>query len=339
MAGENDDIIVTIEGDDVSTEQDTIVTVADTTQQPQRKSSDDPIETLKAQLAEKEAENASLKQRATTAESVAGQASQRATVAETEAQQARREAAASTKTTVESGIAAAKAERDAAREALESAFESGDKKALGDAQVRIATAAADLAMLEQAKAELPAAPEVRQQPQRPSAPTDQTEQWISNLSPRSQTWIRGHMDYATDQRKNAKVVSAHHDAMAEGLQPDSDAYFEHLEQFLGIKQKPGAQERQQPTNGGTQTTQRRPSAPTAPVTPTGGGVQGGQQEVTLTKGESERANDGTIVWNYPDPTGKNRWKVGDPIGNSEMGKRKLALMKAGRYLNSNIDGT
>jgi hypothetical protein len=338
MAGENDDIIVTIEGDDVSTDQDIIVDVADT-KQTQRKSSDDPIETLKAQLAEKEAENASLKQRATTAESVAGQASQRATVAETEAQQARREAAASTKTTVESGIAAAKAERDAAREALESAFESGDKKALGDAQIRIATAAADLAMLEQAKAELPAAPEARQQPQRPAAPTDQTEQWISNLSPRSQTWIRGHMDYATDQRKNAKVVSAHHDAMAEGLQPDSDAYFEHLEQFLGIKQKPGTQERQQPTNGAQPTTQRRPSAPTAPVTPTGGGVQGGASEVRLTKGEAERATDGTIVWNYDDPTGKGRFKKGDAIGVQEMARRKQALTKDGRYLNASVDGT
>lgn len=335
MAGD-DDIVVTIEGEEPLAGGDTTVVVAPEGG-TQRTQPDDPVEALKAQLAEKTAEADRNAQRATTAESVAGQSTQRAQALEREVTAARTEVAQSTKATIESGIAAAKSEADAAQEAFEAAFESGDKKALGAAQRRLAEAAADMRMLEQAKAEMPAQPVRRQEQQQ--QPANQTEAWISQLSGPSQTWVRNHMDFATDARKNAKVVAAHHDAVGEGITPDSKEYFDHLETFLGMKQKPDQQETK-PNGNGTAATQRRPSAPAAPVTATGGGVSGGSaNEVKLTQGEAQRATDGTIVWNYPDPTGKNRWQKGDPIGIQEMAKRKQALTKEGRYHNVNSDGT
>lgn len=337
MAGD-DDIVVTIEGEEPLAGGDTTVVVAPEGG-TQRTQPDDPVEALKAQLAEKTAEADRNAQRATTAESVAGQSTQRAQALEREVTAARTEVAQSTKATIESGIAAAKSEADAAQEAFEAAFESGDKKALSTAQRRIARAEADMAMLEQAKAEMPAQP-VRRQDAAPQQPANQTEAWISQLSGPSQTWVRNHMDFATDARKNAKVVAAHHDAVGEGITPDTSAYFEHLEQFLGIKEKPQAEPSPKPNGNGTAASQRRPSAPAAPVTATGGGVSGGSaNEVKLTQGEAQRATDGTIVWNYPDPTGKNRWQKGDPIGIQEMAKRKQVLTKEGRYHNVNSDGT
>lgn len=343
MAGDADDIVVTIEGEELAGEQETTVVVEGAGDTAKSKTQpDDPVEALKAQLAEKEAENARLASAKTAAESTAGQAIQRAQTAEREVTQARTEVAASTKATIESGIAAAKAEADAAQEAFESAFEAGDKKALSTAQRRIARAEADMAYLENAKAELPTQ-EVRKQrtdePQRPAAQLDQTEQWVTSLSPRSQQWMRGHMEYATDAKKNARVVAAHHNAVADGIAPDSDEYFASLEKYLGLSRNVQQEQPTKVTNG-SGTTQRRPSAPTAPVTPSGGGVSGGANTVTLTRGEADAATDGvTHIWNYDDPTGKGRWKKGEAIGIKEMARRKQALIKEGRYLNANVDGS
>ena len=72
--------------------------------------------------------------------------------------------------------------------------------------------------------------------------------------------------------------------------------------------------------------------PVAPVHQSSGGTNGGGDTVTLTKGEAAAATDGiTHVWNYPDPTGKNRWKVGDPIGIQEFARRKREMMRQGVY--------
>lgn len=198
-----------------------------------------------------------------------------------------------------------------------------------------------MAMLEQAKAEMPAQP-VRRPDAPPQQPANQTEAWIAQLSGPSQSWIRSHMDYATDHQKNVKVVAANWDAVAKGLKPDSPEYFDHIETLLGMKQKPDQQEtKPNGGNGAAAPSQRRPSAPVAPVTPTAGGVSGGGGgKVTLTPGEAAAATDGvTHIWNYDDPTGKNRFKKGDAIGLQEMARRKIALQKEGRYHNVNSDGT
>ena len=310
--------------------------------QVRRQLPDDPVETLRAQLAESQAETEKLKAWATNSEALLTQANQRTQAAETEATRARTAEAQSTRSTIDSGIAAAKAEQQAATEAFESAFEAGDKKALSAAQLRISNAAADLAMLQQAKAELPEQPVKRvntQQPQ-PAPQNDPIEQWVQSTTPRTQSWLRSHMDIVRDPKKSAKMTAGHHDALAEGFVPDTDAYFEHVENYLGLKQKPVAPEPSPaPRANGGATTHRRPTAPAASVTPTGGGINGGVREVTLTKGEALAATDGTLQWNYDDPTGKNRFKKGDPIGLQEMARRKQKLAADGRYLNANVDGT
>ena len=345
MAGEDDDIAVTIETE-VEDSGNTTVVLDDQTQQTRRKTApDDPVETLRAQLAEKTTELQATKQKLTATESTTAQLNQRVQTAERVATEAQTQVANSTKSTIESGIAAAKAEADAAEEAYKVAFEAGNAAEAAKSQRRLARAEADIAMLEQAKEELPAAP-VRQQ-QQPTQQADPTETFISQHTQRTQQWLRAHMDYVTDGKKNAKMVAGHWDAVGDGLTPDTDAYFDHVEKFVGLKKSDPQPADAGKTNGAgngaattQQTTQRRPSAPVAPVTPSGGGVSGGTRTVTLTKGEADAATDGvTHVWNYDDPTGKNRFKKGEAIGIKEMARRKEALMKAGRYMNANIDGT
>ena len=68
-------------------------------------------------------------------------------------------------------------------------------------------------------------------------------------------------------------------------------------------------------------------------------MNGGATEVRLSAAEARSATDGTLVWNYEDPTGKGRFKKGEPIGIQEMARRKAALTKDGRYQNVSVDGT
>lgn len=337
MAGD-DEIVVTIDageepagGADVVLVDETGITAGTTV----RKASDDPVETLKSQLAERQAALETANQRIASSETAATQAAQRARQAEQEAIQARTEVAASQRTTVDSGIAAAKSEADAAKQAYKTAFESGDADGVANAQWRMSQAATDLRLLEQGKADL-AEPAQRQPEKRTEAPqnNDPVETFISSRTAPTQTWLRSHRDYLTDPKKNAKMQAAHFDAESEGLALDSPQYFDHIERFLGMKKADG--------NGadtGQQQTQRRPASQVAPVTQSGGGMSGGSNTVRLTKAEAEAATDGTVQWNYDDPTGKGRWKKGDAVGLTEFAKRKLAMTKEGRYHNVSVDGT
>ena len=51
----------------------------------------------------------------------------------------------------------------------------------------------------------------------------------------------------------------------------------------------------------------------------------------LSKGEAASATDGTLTWNYDDPSGQKRFKKGDVIGVQEFARRKLALKESGQY--------
>lgn len=342
MAGEDDEIVVTIEGE-AAPEPETVVKLEDSTATPAKKAApenDDIIGTLKAQLAEKETALSAATQRASTAESIAGQAKQQAQRFEQEAAEARTQVSESTRNTIDSGIAAAKAESSAAQEALQTAFEAGNAKAVAEANRRVARAEADLAMLEQAKAELPTQQqrrvETRQQVQQNADPT---EDFINSRTAPTANWLRAHRDYLTDPRKNAKMNAAHYEAVGEGLALDSPQYFDFVERKLGLKE---AQPEPKPNGGATnqpqtQQTQRRPTAPTAPVTATGGGVNGGATEVRLSKAEADAATDGTLVWERDSPDGKH--KRGTPLGIQEFARRKAIMVKQGRYQNISVDGT
>jgi hypothetical protein len=338
MAGD-DEIVVTIEEDGDGRPEGEVVRIEDQTgilggTQP-KKPTDDPVETLKGQLAEKQAALESANQQLTSQSTIVSQATQRAQQAEREAAQAKTQVVESQRTTIDSGIAAAKAEADAAEEAYKAAFEAGNAGEAAKAQRRISRAEADLAILEQAKGDF-AAPLKKVEPERPVQQADPIEAFINSRTTPTQSWLRSHRDYLTDPKKNAKMQAAHFDAEAEGIALDSPQYFDHIERFLGMKK---AAEPENKGNGADTTSQRRPTAPVAPVTPSGGGMSGESNTVRITMAEKLAATDGTHVWNYDDPSGKGRWKKNDPIGIQEFARRKLQMTREGRYHNANVDGT
>lgn len=296
---------------------------------------DDPVESLKSQF------NA-MSQRATAAEQAAIEAQQVAQQASQRAHQLETAVVGGQLDTVVSGIAAAEAEATNAEQSLITAQEQGDFAAVARAQRAIAKAEARILRLTEAKEDLeeqaqrrPAAPDpTRQQPpQRRQAPSDPVEAFIqgNKLTPRSADFIRKHPETASDQKANARMMAAHNLAVADGVEIESDEYFRRIEEGISVTKKAEPQQ--------AAPSVRRPTAPAAPASggTSGGALNGGGTEVRLTRGEATAATDGTLVWNYDDPSGKNQFKKGDPIGLAEMARRKHHGRKAGLYDRSFTD--
>jgi nitrate reductase alpha subunit len=63
---------------------------------------------------------------------------------------------------------------------------------------------------------------------------DPVEVFAAQLTPRSASWVREHPEFVRDQKLNRKMLAAHELAVADGISPDSDEYFDHVEGTLGV---------------------------------------------------------------------------------------------------------
>lgn len=317
MADETEDeaVIVALDGAEPQTSQSEDAAVADLASQ---------FKELQGNLEREKQARADADRRADEQRRVAEQARQEATSAKTEAVDRSYEA-------VETGLAGAQSDAAAAEQAYATAMEAGNFAEAGKAQRRMAQAEARILRFEEAKADIEARRTEKPKEQTRPAQQDPVDSWIESRTPPSRDWLRAHREYVTDHRKSLKLTAAHNDALAEGIAADSDAYFEHVEKFLGLRESPQPQ-----PNGAAKpaTPTKRPSAPpAAPVSGSGGGMtsSGGGRTVTLSKTEAAAATDGTLVWNYDDPSGNKKFKKGDPIGVQEFARRKLALQQQGAY--------
>jgi len=334
MAGEDDEVVVHIpdEGnEDGVVVEKTAKSDAGGAQLESANFNDDPLEDLKGQFA-------TMTQRATAAEQAAQQAAQRATEAEQRAHRVESEMVTSQIDTVTSGIAQAEAEATAAEQAYIAATEAGDAAAMARAHRAIARAEANIVRLKEAKSDLEDEAKARkdrpapthQRPSQPQQPANVVETFVQGMSPKSAAWVRAHPEVVTDRKLNARVLAAHNLALAEDVAVESDEYFRRVEEAI----KPQQQQPQRRANGdGT----RPSSAAASGGSDRGGTLRGGQREVKLTPGEVASATDGTLVWNYDNPTGKGRYKKGDPIGLVEMARRKAEGQKRGLYDRNNIE--
>lgn len=325
MAGEddnNEEVIVSIPGDTSTV----VVTKVEPKTEPVKKATtgpdDDPVIDLKHQFA-------AMTQRATAAERAANDATRANAEITQRLHRVEGQVVDSQLDTVLSGIAAAQAEASSGEQSLVAAIEAGDAAAQARAQRVIAGAETRLQRLQEAKADIedgikarpkPGA-ETREQPSQRQQTTDPVEGFTKGMSPRSAAWIRKNPDCVTDAKKNARMLAAHNLALADDIEVDSDEYFRRIEEGIGAKKA----ETKPATDG------RRPSSAAAPAAGGGGALNGGGIEVRLTKGEAASATDGTLIWNYDDPTGQKRWTKGEPIGLAEMARRKHEGIKNHLY--------
>lgn len=301
----------------------------------------EPAVELKRQFDELQAQNKRDREAKEASDRRAALAEQAADRARKDADAARTAVADSQADSIVAGLSAAQAEAAAAEADYAALMEKGDFTGAAKAQRRIAAAEAKIVRLDEAKADLEARKSsgVRQDDPPPRA-ADPFEDHVSKFTPRTADWMRAHRDWVVDPRKSAKLTGAHHMAVGDGLTPDTDEYFEHVEKTLGLRDAPekknGADNQQQNRSV------RRSTPVVAPVNGAAGAHSSGAennrgQTVSLTKGEAERATDGSIVWNKGSRDRKGNLidekhpLFGKPIGVQEYARRKVELDKGGFY--------
>jgi len=240
---------------------------------------------------------------------------------------------------VVAGLDAAESEAKSIAREIKDALDAGEYQKAADAQVRAGEVGYRIGRLKEAKSDMDSRRETpeRTSPAPAPAPADPVEAYVANRTQPTATWLRQHAEFITDPLKNKKLTAAHFDAEGEGYQADTPEYFAHVEKYLGI----GKADEPAPTPEPKPAVTAKPAAkraPAAPVSPTSNnGATASRNEVRLTKSEAEAATDGTHVWNYDDPTGKARFKKGEPIGIQEFARRKREMIASGVYDRTYVD--
>jgi hypothetical protein len=209
----------------------------------------------------------------------------RATTAEQTAATAQGHAQDSELTTVTTGLAHVKQLREGLRRSWADASAAGDHTKMAEVQDEMAEAAANQKMFERAEQEL------KTRPKPAPVITDPVEILAAKLSPRSASWLRSHPDHATGN-KYQKMIAAHQLALADGISPDTDEYFESIEGTLKLRQ-PEATHTEPDIHIDTtpqKATGGRSAAPAAaPVSRSGTGNGSRPKSYTLTAAQQEAA--------------------------------------------------
>ena len=231
---------------------------------------DKGIEALKAQLEEE-------KQKRLAAESAAHEASRLA-------QQAKVEVADNEMHLINNAIEAVKRNAELLKREYAEALSTGAYDRAAEVQEAIANNSYKLSKLVDGKEAL------HNRVQNPTpASNDPVEQVASQLSPRSAAWVRSHPEYVRDPVKYESMLRAHNVAVAEGYSPDSDAYFQYVENRLWFRNEPKAEPEAEPTSAAAKPAQKRQAAPAAPSSSVAGSGSGRTLVARLSAEEREIA--------------------------------------------------
>lgn len=252
----------------------------------------DPSEAINALKAQLEAE----KQARAEAERIARRAAEQAQAAMGEVDDTNIQL-------VNTAIDTVKRDNDLLTSNYAEAMSMGDYERAAKIQATMASNSAKLLQLENGLREMQTAP--KRQPIAPPAPaSSQIDQIISAVSPRSATWLRSNKEHINDARMINKMFRAHEDAVDDGIEPDSDAYFRFIEGRLGINSNQAAEA---PMSAAAKPARQAPP-PSAPVNRESSNRS---NTVRLTRAEAETAK-----------------MLG--MTETEYAKHKIALQKEGK---------
>lgn len=184
------------------------------------------------------------------------------------------------------------------------ALHAGAFDKAAEIQEHMAINSAKLLQLENGRAALQARLE-QQQAQPEPVQADPVEQVASQLSPRSAAWVRNHPQCITDKRLYQKMVGAHNIAVADGYSPDTDEYFDFIEQQMGFRKASRATEVEvdEPLSAASAPAQKRGAPPPAPSSRAASGSGGSKNVVRLSSEEREIAQ---MMGMTPEEYGKNK---------------------------------
>lgn len=145
-------------------------------------------------------------------------------------------------------------ERQMLRAQYAEAMSQGNYAMVAEINDRMNDLAVKAATIEQGREAMEA--QKKQPVQQQPYTADPVEAFASQLTPRSASWVREHPEFVRDQKLNRKMIAAHELAVADGIDPDTDEYFDYVEKTLGVNRQV---EEEAPR------AQRRAAPPTAPV--------------------------------------------------------------------------
>jgi hypothetical protein len=183
----------------------------------------DPVAELKAQLEQERAARVAAERRANDAAQTA--------------HSAQLETADNQLQLVVTAIDRVKENTAALKAAYAEAMRQSDFEAAAEIQSSMSDNAAKLLQLENGKAAMEAQPKAP--PPKPIQ-TDPVEALASQLTTRSAAWVRAHPECARDPKLYQKMIAAHNIAVADGIAPDSDEYFQAVEATVFAKQRTAA---------------------------------------------------------------------------------------------------
>ena len=293
MADEEEKIEVTVD----ETHDDAAEVVSSAEQAPEDSKQDhaidpqDAINSLRAQL---EAE----KQARAEAETMARRAAQQANAAYGEVEDTNIQL-------VNTAIDTVKRDNDILTSNYAEAMSMGDYERAAKIQATMATNSAKLLQLENGLREMQNAPKRSPVENVPPPASVQLDQIIGAVSPRSASWLRNNKAQLADDRMIKKMFRAHEDAIDDGVEADSDAYFRYIEQRLGLGSK---EEADNPMSSASKPVQRQAAPPSAPVNRE---TNARSNTVRLTRAEADTAK-----------------MLG--MTETEYAKHKIALQKEGK---------
>lgn len=208
----------------------------------------------------------------------------RAKTREAEVAQLRKTTVESQTEAIASALSAAMADAETAQRDLAQAGEAGDFAAQGVAYRRLAKAEANIARLEDGKAEL----EERAKAAK-DAPVEQQQQRdpieAMDIPAEAKALLREKPQYLTNARLNAKMNAIHWDLIEEGYESFAPDYLEQIRERMEAKKAPKAEEPEEEVQP-----QRRAtvSAPVSREAPSSSGAER-PGRVTLTVAQKEAA--------------------------------------------------
>lgn len=159
---------------------------------------------------------------------------------------------------VKNAIAMVNRENEILKSQYSEALAVGDHEKAAEINLQMTGNSAKLMQLENGKTQLENRAKMPFQPV-----LDPVDQFASQLSKRSAEWVRSHPEYVTDPRLHNKMLAAHQLAVSDGLEADSDEYFETVERVLNIRSAPREEAPEPTMSAASQPTQRRSSPPPA----------------------------------------------------------------------------
>lgn len=205
------------------------------------------------------------------------QAEHQARLAAAQAERAKSEVEDTNYHLVESAIETLKREKELVKQQLAEAHAQQDFSRIAELQDDLSKHNTDLSDLQRGQK---AMKKEAKQPQEapPAAPQgSMIDQIAASVTPRSAAWINANRDNLNDDRAIRKMFRAHEDAIEDGIKPDSDEYFQYIENRLGLQ----AEEAPQAT--------RKAAPPAAPVSRSGNGTGSRPNVVRLTPEMREMA--------------------------------------------------